>query len=134
MGKKKSSKSTAKKSAPARKPIAAPKSKTGGKKRTSEKTGGALSAVSDVLGNVDLSSLPALPSFTGNGAAAPKISFHPQTGQMRIGTHRRRSRKGLSASDIKGFMRVNKFAGMMTKVTGKKHVATPRRRRKTSNF
>lgn len=132
MGKKKSSKSSAK--APARKPTAAPKSRTGGKKRTSDKTGGALSAVSDVLGNVDLSNLPALPSFTGNGAAAPKISFHPQTGQMRIGTHRRRSRKGLSASDIKGFMRVNKFAGMMTKVTGKKHVATPHRRRKTSSF
>lgn len=133
MGKKKSSKSSAKKSSPARKPTGAPKSRAGGKKRTSDKTGGALSAVSDVLGNMDLSNLPALPSFSGNGAAAPKISFSP-SGQMRIGTHRRRSRKGLSAADIKGFMRVNKFAGMMTKVTGKKHVATPHRRRKTSSF
>ena len=132
MGKKKSSKSSAKKSSPARKPTGAPKSRAGGKKRTSDKTGGALSAVSDVL-NMDLSNLPALPSFSGNGAAAPKISFSP-SGQMRIGTHRRRSRKGMSAADIKGFMRVNKFAGMMTKVTGKKHVATPHRRRKTSSF
>lgn len=130
MGKKK--KASSKKSSPSKAPKSAPKSKSGGKKRTSDK-GGALQSITDVLGGMDMSNLPALPSFSGNGAAAPKITFSP-SGQMRLGTQRKRSRKGLSGSDIKGFLRVQKFAGMMTKVTGKKHVASSPRRRKSSSF
>lgn len=121
-----------KKAAPAKAskaPSRAPASKSGSKKRVSSKaaaapqSGGILSAISDAMSSGSLPPLPSIGSVTGSSS----IQYNPSTGTFH---RRKKSRKGLSASDIKGFMRVNKFAGMLTKVTGKKHhVVTHRKRR-----
>lgn len=115
MGKKSKKKSQASKS-PSKGPSQAP-SKSGGKKRTSNKApsgGGLLGSIQDMMQSGNLPSLPPIGTMSGSSS----MKYNPRTGMIQP---RRKSRKGLSASDIKGFMRVNKFAGMLTKVSGKKH-------------
>ena len=134
MGKKTKAKSKAKAAskapsrAPARAAVAAPKTSTS-KKRVSSKVSGSPNAgtLLDVMGEVfsgaSSSNLPALPMM---GSSTP-VKYNPSTGMFT--QRKRKSRKGLSASDIKGFMRVNKFAGMLTKVSGKKHHVVSKRRK-----